>query len=78
MGPQGSEGPQGPSGGPPGPQGPPGEVTSADLDGAIHGTALNPSGTGEFGGVFSDPPTQGEIQAFASWVEGLRVALIRI
>ena len=82
-GPQGEagpEGPEGPSGGPPGPegpQGPPGEVTLAQLEGAIAGTALNPSEVGPFTGGFSDPPTQAELEAFAAWAESLRVALVR-
>lgn len=32
---------------------------------------------GPFGGNFSDPPTQAEMQAFAAWSESLRAALIR-
>lgn len=79
-GPEGPQGPEGPSGGPPGPegpQGPPGEVTLAQLDGAIAGTALNPVEVGPFPGVFSDPPTQAELQDFAAYVESLRVALVR-
>ena len=76
----GTEGPEGPSGGPPGPEGPPGppgEVTLAQLDAAIAGSALNPSEVGPFPGVFSDPPTQAEMQDFAGYVESLRVALLR-
>ncbi len=79
-GPEGPEGPPGPAGGlegPPGPQGPPGEVTLAQLDGAVAGTALNPSGIAAFGGSFSDPPTQAELEDFAAYVETLRVALVR-
>jgi len=37
----------------------------------------NPSGTAPFGGGFSDPPTQAEMEAFASYVETLRGALVR-
>ncbi len=85
-GPQGSDGPQGPegpSGGPPGPegpvgpQGPPGEVTAQDLTTAIAGTAQNPNAIEPFSGVFSDPPTQAEMEAFAAWTEALRAALVR-
>ncbi len=82
-GPQGPEGPEGPSGGPPGPegpegpQGPQGEVSLEQLDGAIAGTALNPSGVEPFTGSFSEPPTQAEMLDFAAWVESLRVALVR-
>ena len=74
--PAGPAGPQGPQGDP-GPQGPPGEVTNAALAAAIATTARNPSSTGAFGGSFSEPPTQGELQAFASYVESLRVALLQ-
>ena len=79
-GPEGPEGPPGPAGGPEGPlgpQGPPGEVTLAQLDGAVAGTALNPSGVVPFAGTFSDPPTQAELLDFVAWVEALRVALVR-
>ena len=84
-GPQGDPGPEGPQGaqGEPGPQGevgpegPPGEVSLAQLDGSIAGTALNPSGVGPYTGTFSDPPTQAEMQDFAGYVETLRVGLAR-
>ena len=79
-GPQGDPGgPQGPQGdpGPPGPQGAAGEVTAQQLADAIAGTARNPNGIGPFGGGFSDPPTQAEMQAFAAYVETLRAALLR-
>jgi hypothetical protein len=78
-GPQGPQGPEGPAGalGPEGPQGPAGEVSTAQLDTAIATTAVNPSGVGPFTGGFSDPPTQAELQDFASWVETLRLALVR-
>ena len=46
-------------------------------DAAIAGTALNPSGIGPFGGGFSDPPTQAEMDAFAAYVESIRAALVR-
>jgi hypothetical protein len=58
-------------------EGQPGEVTTAALDAAIDGTAQNPSGIGPHAGGFSDPPTQAEVQAFAAYVETLRVALTR-
>ena len=81
-GPQGSEGPpgaQGPQGaeGLPGPQGPQGEVSMAQLNAAIAGTAVNPSSVGPYQGGFSDPPTKGELDNFANWVEALRGALMR-
>jgi hypothetical protein len=60
-----------------GEQGPPGEVTEAQLNNAIAGTAQNPNGIGPWSGGFSDPPTQGELQDFAAWVESLRSALVR-
>ena len=83
MGPQGAEGPQGAQGpdGPEGPEGPsggpPGEVSLAQLETAISGTALNPNTVEPFTGTFSDPPTQAELLAFAAWAESLRVALVR-
>ncbi len=60
-----------------GADGPPGAVTESQLDGAIAGTAQNPSGIGPWTGSFSDPPTQGEMNDFAGWVESLRAALVR-
>ena len=64
-----------------GTQGAPGEVTNAALGdaiaSAIEGTARNPGGVSPFGGSFSDPPTQAEMQAFAAWSETLRAALVR-
>ena len=76
---QGEVGPEGPQGeaGPQGPEGPPGEVSAQQLADAIAGTAMDPAGIGPFDGGFSDPPTQGEVQAFADYVEALRVALVR-
>jgi hypothetical protein len=59
------------------PQGEPGEVTEEELATAIAGTARNPSELGPFAGVFSDPPTQAELQAFAAYVEALRLAVLR-
>ncbi len=69
-------GPDGPAG-PDGPQGPPGDVSLAQLEAAIAGTAQNPSAVGPYTGSFSDPPTQGEMEDFASYVEELRVGLVR-
>jgi hypothetical protein len=63
--------------GPQGEQGPAGEVSEAQLNYAIGGTANNPSIIGPFGGSFSDPPTQAEMQSFAAYVESLRQALVR-
>ena len=60
-----------------GAQGVPGEVTQAALDAAVADTARNPSGIAPFGGSFSDPPTQAEMQDFAAWSETLRAALFR-
>ena len=34
-------------------------------------------GSARFGGTFGDPPTQGELEAFAAYVETLRAALVR-
>jgi hypothetical protein len=52
-------------------------VTAAQLESAIATTALNPSGIGPWTGTFSDPPTQGEMQDFAAYLETLRGALVR-
>lgn len=85
-GPQGEQGPIGPQGpagdpggppGPQGPQGPPGEVTQAALDAAIATTAKNPASFPPFTGTFSDPVTQGEMQAFATYVEDFRQFMSR-
>jgi len=72
-GPQGAEGPPGPSGGTPGPeepqgaegppgadgpQGPPGEVTLAQLDGAIAATSSNTNAVATLDGPFSDPDAE--------------------
>ena len=75
----GEQGPEGPQGieGPEGPQGPAGDVSTQQLDEAIATTAQNPNGVGPFGGGFSNPPTQGEMLAFAGYVETLRAALVR-
>jgi hypothetical protein len=71
--PRGNDGANGADGG----EGPPGEVSAQQLDDAIATTAQNPNGLGPFGGDFSDPPTQGELQDFAAYVESLRAALVR-
>lgn len=81
-GPQGPPGAQGPTGGPgpdgpQGPQGPSGEVNPQQLTAAIATTAQNPSAIAPFAGTFSEPPTQAEMLAFASYVETLRAALVR-
>ncbi len=79
-------GPQGPKGDPGDPgqtgaqgdQGPPGEVSAAQLNDAIEGTARNINGVIEaFTGTFSNPPTQSEMQAFADYVESWRQASLR-
>ncbi len=62
---------------PRGNDGPPGEVTTAALDAAIAGTAVNPAALGPWTGSFSDPPTQAEMQDFAAWVESFRVGVTR-
>jgi hypothetical protein len=54
-----------------------GEVTPTQLTDAIATTALNPTTVGPYGGSFSDPPTQAEMDAFAAYVESMRVALLR-
>ena len=58
-----------------------GEVSVAQMTDAISvaliQTARNPSGITSFAGTFSDPPTQGEMQAFAAYVESLRLDLLR-
>ncbi len=61
--------------------GPPGEVSQAQLADviatAVAGTARNPTEVPAFDGGFSDPPTQGEMQAFAAWAETFRASLVR-
>ncbi len=55
-------------------------TTQADVvtaQATADGSALNPDGISAFGGGFSVAPTQAELEAFAAWVETLRVALIR-
>lgn len=64
-GPEGPQGIQGPSGsdGAPGADGQPGEVSNADLNDAIAGTARNPINFSPLNINISDPPTQAEVQA---------------
>ena len=71
--PRGADGSQGSVG----PQGPVGEVSTAQLDSAIATTASDPTAIAPYAGSFSDPPTQAEMQDFASYVESLRAALLR-
>lgn len=75
-GPQGAIGPQGETG-PVGPPGPAGEVTESQFTTTIAGTAVNPNVILPYGGGFSNPPTQAELQDFAAYVETLRAALSR-
>jgi hypothetical protein len=79
LGATGPDGPQGAQGneGPQGPQGPQGDVSTQQLNDAVSTTARNPNAVGPYGGGFSDPPTQAELQAFAAYVETLRAALVR-
>ena len=60
-----------------GEQGQPGEVSQANLDGAIAGTARNPAGIGPYTGDFSDPPTQQEMRDYRDYQEALRQAIFR-
>ena len=75
-GPQGGQGSQGEQG-PPGERGPQGEVSPLQLEDAIATTARIPSAIGPFSGSFSQPPTQAELYAFATYVDSLRLALQR-
>ena len=82
QGPMGAQGEQGASGsqgeqGPRGEQGPEGQVSGPQLADAVATTARNPSAIGPFSGTFGEPPTQGELYAFAAYVESLRLALMR-
>lgn len=76
QGAQGEMGPQGPEG-PQGPQGPQGDVSTGQLADAIATTAAIPRSIAPYAGAFSNPPTQAEMQDFASYVESLRLALER-
>jgi hypothetical protein len=77
--PRGSDGSSGNDGGtgPQGPQGPPGEVTNAQLSSAIAGTSNLSNAVNTLGMAVSDPPTQGEVQAIASKLDELILALRR-
>lgn len=59
------------------PKGADGDVTGQQLTDAIATTANNPTGYPAWGGSFSDPPTQTEMNDFAAWADGLRAALVR-
>ncbi len=54
-----------------------GEVSAAQLNSAIAGTAPNLNSFPPYTGTFSDPPTQSEMQSFAAYVEQMRQALMR-
>jgi hypothetical protein len=75
--PRGADGTNGAEGAP----GAPGEVSQQQLSETvateIAGTARDPVGVEPFGGMFSDLPTQGEMQAFAEWAETLRAGVRR-
>ncbi len=60
-----------------GPQGPPGEVTTMQLNSAINGTSNNSNAVNTLAMTVSDPPTQGEVQAIASKLDELILALRR-
>jgi hypothetical protein len=60
-----------------GPQGPPGEVTNAQLNSAINGTSNNSNAVNTLVMTVSDPPTVGEVQAIASKLDELILALRR-
>lgn len=79
MGPSGEPGPAGPPGveGPADPQGPTGEVSEAQLNTAIFGTAVNPQSVAPLPIVVSDPPTQTEMQAVVDRLNELISALKR-
>ena len=60
-----------------GPQGPPGEVTLMQLTSAINGTSSNSNAVNTLVMTVSDPPTVGEVQAIASKLDELILALRR-
>ncbi len=60
-----------------GPQGQPGEVTNMQLNSAINGTSNNSNGVNTLVMTVSDPPTVGEVQAIASKLDELILALRR-
>jgi hypothetical protein len=60
-----------------GPQGSPGEVSNVQLNSAINGTSNNTNAVSLVGMTVSDPPTVGEVQAIASKLDELILALRR-
>jgi hypothetical protein len=62
---------------PAGPQGPPGEVSAQQLVDERINHARNPTSLFPLGLVVSDPPTQAEMQALATRLDELLVALQR-
>ena len=60
-----------------GPQGPPGEVTTMQLNSAVNGTSNNSNGVNTLAMTVSDPPNVGEVQAIASKLDELILALRR-
>jgi len=60
-----------------GPPGPPGEVTFMQLNSAINGTSNNSNAVNTLAMTVSDPPTVGEVQAIASKLDELILALRR-
>jgi len=60
-----------------GPQGSPGEVTNMQLNSAINGTSNNSNAVNTLAMTVSDPPTVGEVQAIASKLDELILALRR-
>jgi hypothetical protein len=60
-----------------GPQGPPGEVTAAQLAGAIAGTASNTNPIATLDLPISDPPTQSELTQVLAKLNELIVGLRR-
>jgi hypothetical protein len=64
--------------GPAGPQGPQGEVSAGDLSFAIGGTSANSNGVALLDISYSDPPTQGEMNATRDKINELIQALRRV
>ncbi|MFN0077499.1 MAG: hypothetical protein ACKVY0_13600 [Prosthecobacter sp.] len=60
-----------------GPQGSPGEVTNGQLSSAVNGTSNNSNAVNTLAMIVSDPPTVGEVQAIASKLDELILALRR-
>ena len=60
-----------------GPQGPQGQVTPQQLSDAIAGTSANSNAIALLGLTVSDPPTQSEVQAVASKMDELILAMRR-